>query len=29
VIAREPVVEFPGCAHGGDWILMTKELTHG
>jgi ribosomal protein S18 acetylase RimI-like enzyme len=27
--AREPVVEFPGCPHGGDWVLMTKELTHG
>lgn len=25
--AREPVVEFPGCPHGGDWVLMTKKLT--
>lgn len=24
---REPVIEFPGCPHGGDWVLMTKELT--
>ena len=28
-VGREPVVEFPGCPHGGDWVLMTKELTHG
>jgi ribosomal protein S18 acetylase RimI-like enzyme len=28
-VAREAVVEFPGCPHGGDWVLMTKELTHG
>lgn len=27
--AREAVVEFPGCPHGGDWVLMTKELKHG
>lgn len=27
--AREPVIEFPGCPHGGDWVLMTKELEHG
>jgi len=25
-IARAPVVEFPGCAHGGDWVLMTKPI---
>jgi ribosomal protein S18 acetylase RimI-like enzyme len=24
--ARAPVVEFPGCAHGGDWVLMVKPL---
>lgn len=23
-IAREPVVPFPGCPHGGDWVLMVK-----
>jgi ribosomal protein S18 acetylase RimI-like enzyme len=22
--AREPVLLFPGCAHGGDWVLMVK-----
>lgn len=27
--AREGVVDFPGCPHGGDWILMTKELSNG
>ena len=21
-----PVVPFPGCLHGGDWILMTRDL---
>jgi ribosomal protein S18 acetylase RimI-like enzyme len=25
-VARAPVVEFPGCAHGGDWVLMTKPI---
>jgi ribosomal protein S18 acetylase RimI-like enzyme len=25
-IARAPVVEFAGCAHGGDWVLMVKPL---
>jgi ribosomal protein S18 acetylase RimI-like enzyme len=23
-IASAPVVAFPGCAHGGDWLLMIK-----
>jgi hypothetical protein len=23
-IAREKVIEFPGCAHGGDWVLLVK-----
>lgn len=27
--AREQVVQFPGCPHGGDWVLMTKELNNG
>jgi ribosomal protein S18 acetylase RimI-like enzyme len=22
--AREPVLPFPGCAHGDDWVLMVK-----
>lgn len=22
--ARRPVVAFPGCPHGGDWLLMVK-----
>lgn len=21
-----PVIEYPGCLHGGDWLLMVKEL---
>jgi len=25
-VARAPVVEFPGCAHGGDWVLMVKPI---
>lgn len=25
-IARARVVEFPGCAHGGDWVLMVKPI---
>jgi ribosomal protein S18 acetylase RimI-like enzyme len=25
-IARAPVVDFPGCAHGGDWVLMVKPI---
>jgi len=25
-IARAAVVEFPGCAHGGDWVLMVKSI---
>ena len=24
--ARAPVVEYPGCAHGGDWVLMIKPI---
>jgi len=24
--ARAAVVEFPGCAHGGDWVLMAKPI---
>ncbi|MBW6392061.1 GNAT family N-acetyltransferase [Billgrantia antri] len=24
--ARRPIVQFPGCPHTGDWILMTKEI---
>ncbi len=27
--AREPVITFPGCPHGGDWILMLKPLGAG
>lgn len=26
-VARRPVVDFPGCPHGGDWVLMTKPVT--
>jgi len=25
-IARAPVFEFPGCGHGGDWVLMVKPI---
>lgn len=25
-IARRPIVQFPGCPHTGDWILMKKDL---
>ncbi len=25
-VARAPVVEYPGCAHGGDWVLMVKPI---
>lgn len=25
-VARAPLVAFPGCAHGGDWVLMTKPI---
>jgi len=25
-IARAPLVAFPECAHGGDWVLMTKPI---
>lgn len=25
-VARRPVVEFPGCGHGGDWVLMVKPI---
>ena len=25
-VARAPVIEFPGCAHGGDWVLMVKPI---
>ncbi len=26
VLAREPIFIFPGCPHGGDWLLMVKPL---
>jgi ribosomal protein S18 acetylase RimI-like enzyme len=25
-VARAPVVVYPGCAHGGDWVLMVKPI---
>jgi ribosomal protein S18 acetylase RimI-like enzyme len=25
-VARAPAVEFPGCAHGGEWVLMVKPI---
>ncbi|MEZ0280339.1 GNAT family N-acetyltransferase [Methyloceanibacter sp.] len=28
--ATEPIFAFPGCPHGGDWLLMVKPLpSHG
>jgi len=26
VLAAEPIFAFPGCPHGGDWVLMVKPL---
>jgi len=26
VVAREPIVPFPGCEQSGDWVLMVKAL---
>ena len=29
-LATEPIFAFPGCPHGGDWLLMVKPLpTYG
>jgi ribosomal protein S18 acetylase RimI-like enzyme len=28
-LATEPIVAFPGCPHGGDWLLMVKPLLAG
>ncbi len=25
-VARTRVVEYPGCAHGGEWVLMVKSI---
>lgn len=25
-IASRPIIEYPGCPYGGDWVLMTKKL---
>jgi ribosomal protein S18 acetylase RimI-like enzyme len=27
VLAAAPIFAFPGCPHGGDWVLMVKTLT--
>jgi ribosomal protein S18 acetylase RimI-like enzyme len=27
--ARRSIVTYPGCAHGGDWVLMTRLLKPG
>ena len=27
VVGAEMVIEYPGCLHGGKWLLMTKILT--
>ena len=26
VLAAGPIFAFPGCPHGGDWVLMVKPL---
>ena len=28
-LATEPIFAFPGCPHGGDWVLMGKPLPAG
>ncbi len=28
-VASEPIFAFPGCRHGGDWLLMVKPLPAG
>ena len=28
-LATVPIVAFPGCPHGGDWLLMVKPLPAG
>ena len=28
-LATEPIFAFPGCPHGGDWLLMVKPLPAG
>jgi ribosomal protein S18 acetylase RimI-like enzyme len=28
-VSSLPVVRYPGCLHGGEWILMTKDLLNG
>ena len=28
-LAAEPIFAFPGCPHGGDWLLMVKPLPAG
>ncbi|MCL7941848.1 GNAT family N-acetyltransferase [Halomonas sp. ATCH28] len=28
-VASLPVVPWPGCAHGGDWVLMARRLEGG
>ena len=25
-VASKPVVSYPGCLHGGDWVLMTRPI---
>ena len=25
-VASRPVIPYPGCLHGGDWILMTRPI---
>jgi ribosomal protein S18 acetylase RimI-like enzyme len=26
ISAAEPIFAYPGCPHGGDWVLMVKAL---
>ncbi len=27
-MARQAIIQFPGCPHTGDWVLMKKVLGH-
>ncbi len=26
LVSRLAVIEYPGCLHGGDWLLMTRAI---
>lgn len=29
VMERRPIIQYPGCRHTGDWVLMSKQLGAG